>query len=546
MATKKTYSPKYIETRRTCLRAAIATVFTPMLGGCLGGGSGSNDGATASTTPPTTPALVYDTRIGLGSDSDGIPILVKDTNAQYIYWNPIHPNANDANPGTDPSLPKLTLPSAWSALRNGFGDWLLLAQGATTPSGFGNVPSRSGLSAQYPIVITTYDPATPSTMRQGTVTIGSDFSTGNNATTTSKLVFETIIFDNAALGIAPVSLLTNLSGSVSRDTLFHNVRFLRTHVNAENYTGDDNDRIANIIFRHCTFAYAYWGSSHAQGLYLFKTDGITVEDCVFYHNGWIVSRNEVDGANIFKHNAYFGTLTFNTIFRRNVSGHASSHGIQARGGGTIDNNVFASNPIGALIGGGTLYNVYRPTGVPYTFNSNVVVGSADIDPGLPRGFGVWFSNTQTGGSANDNLIVNIGPLSTPPNNQWALRPYDTAQFNQPTYINWTNNIEWNWNFNFGTSNYAGNTLAVTIASSTFPGQIFLTRSDNITHYETPSGTNLQAPSSAFPDPGRTLATFATANGYANEDALWSAMIANPKTHWAGQIRSYIRTGFGRV
>lgn len=569
MATKKPYSTRHIETRRTCLRAAVASVFSPMLGGSLGGcGSGANSPTTStSPTPPAPPASVYDSTVGLGTDANGIPIIQIDTNARYIYWNPTHPAAGDANPGTNPNFPKLTLSSAWAALRDGFGDWLLMAQGSISSTGFNNnAVSRSGLSAQYPIVVTTYDPTTPttpSTFRQGTVTISpiadeTVFATGSNGNTTSKLVIENIIFDNnnAAKPNSAVALFTNILGTVSRDTLFHNVKFYRTTVTVQSYAAQGN-LLANVVFRHCTFAYAYadcpghacgaGSPPHAQGLYMSQTSGITIEDCIFYHNGWLTNRDDPvpDGADVFKHSAYFSTLTYNTIFRRNVTGHSSSHGLQARGGGIITDNIFASNPVGVLVGGGDNYNIYRPAGVTYNFDNNVVISSSDIRTGLSRGFGTWFSNTQNGGTANNNLIVNIGPLSTPPSNQWAIRPYDTAQFNLPTYINWTNNIEWNWNYNYGTANYTGNNLAAIIANAAFPGQIFLTRNNNVTHYESPVGSNLQTPTTPFPDPGRTLATFATSAGYANEDALWAAMIANPKTHWAAQIANYIRAGFGR-
>ena len=135
----------------------------------------------AAPAPAPAPSGTYDTRVGLGADSTGVPILSKAANAQYIYWNPTHANASDSNAGTDPNRPKASLASAWSALRDGYGDWLLMANGTTYAEGFGQLAARNGLSAQYPIVVTTYDatdPANTDKMRKGMVTIGTNPSNG--------------------------------------------------------------------------------------------------------------------------------------------------------------------------------------------------------------------------------------------------------------------------------------------------------------------------------------------------------------------------------
>ena len=38
---------------------------------------------------------------------------------------------------------------------------LVMAQGATSTEGFSNLASRNGMSAQYPIMVTTYDTSDP-------------------------------------------------------------------------------------------------------------------------------------------------------------------------------------------------------------------------------------------------------------------------------------------------------------------------------------------------------------------------------------------------
>jgi hypothetical protein len=394
-------------------------------------------------------------------------------------------------------------------------------------------------------------------MRQSKVTV--NIAVGANPLgfynyTGQYAVFENIDISQPLTTSAAASSVMFLNWEYSSDTtpalLFHNVRFLRTQVTVQGVTGGPTALLNTIIFRHCVFAYASQpsGGGHSQGMYMWGANGVTIEDSVFYHNGWsdeTGNRNTAANApDIFNHNAYFGTLTYNTIFRRNITGHASSHGLQLRGGGIADDNVFISNPINLLIGGGDNYNTYRPAGVPYSASNNVIIGSEDITSSTPRGFGVLFENTQDGGSFDSNLIVNIGPNST--SNLHAFIPtWMASQFNLPTYINMTNNIMWRWNPNYSTGNYSGYQLADDLAYYNTSSQMHFSYSGNvIQHDASPTGTNRSTPVTAFPDPTRNADSYATSQGYANEDALWAAMITNPKATWAEDIGNYIRAGFG--
>jgi hypothetical protein len=507
--------------------------------------------------PHPASAQVYDNRVGLGSDASGIPILTKDANAQYIYWNPSHANASDSNAGTDPNYPKATPASAWSALRNGYGDWLLMAQGATYSGGFGQIANRSGLSASYPIVVTTYNPAAPADvaqMRASHVTMGTAQSqtplSGYNFTG-QNIVFENIDFSGPFTtgNTNNVSFLnwTEQTTSTTPNVLFHNVRFLRTQIEIQS-TGVAGVRMSGLVFRHCAFAYTSESTGHAQGLYLDGTQEITVEDSVFYHNGWSDDGTRDTASNsptIYNHNVYVQSSSYGLLFRRNVNGHASESGLMMRGDGVVNDNVFANNPVNFTIGGGVAYNVHRPDGITYEARNNVIVGSEDIDSNTPRGFGIGFENTQDGGVFDSNIIANIGTHSTgniyPVSSIWL-----SDQFNLPTYFNMTNNIVWRWAPNYTTNTYTGdNEFIARLSSRQYPAQLHFTYSGNVIHNDTnPTGDNRQTPVTAYPDPTRDTYSYATANGYATETALWQAMVANPKATWAKNIGDYIRAGYG--
>nr|MDD3720656.1 hypothetical protein [Candidatus Gracilibacteria bacterium] len=513
----------------------------------------TSTGTVVTDPTPTTSTIIYDNRIGLGSDTNGIPILEKHQNAQYIYWNPNNPNASDSNSGTDPNYPKLTLASAWSALRDGYGDWLLLAEGATSSEGFGVLALRSGLNTQYPIVVTTYNSAAPtdvSKMRKGLATIGTNATVSilqtNKGQATRNVVFENINFDNSSFAPRSVFLLEYGLGDIEMNWLFHNVRFLHTQVYIQGTGPGDNDYTTNYVFRHCTFAYS-WTSlgSHSQGIYISKSKNITIEDSIFYHNGWQVSRDETYGADTYKHNIYIQTNAYNTMFRRNISGHASSHGIQMNGGGTIIDSVFASNPINILLGGGTNYMTVNPNGINGSIINNVIVGSSDINSSLPSGFGIDFSNTSLGTIGSGNIISNIVPSSGPTmstssnRTSFSLSPSPGDINTYPINVKWDHNIEWNW---VPTINGVNTSLDNQISSNS---NYKINRNYNIIHYSKDFGTNKQSPSTPFLDPNRDLGTYATSHGYKNEDSLWQAMISDPTKPWAKLISDYIRAGYGR-
>jgi len=96
-------------------------------------------------------------------------------------------------------------------------------------------------------------------------------------------------------------------------------------------------------------------------------------------NGWGQSREggkHAAGATIFNHNLYISSGCHNTTVRGNIIANASSHGMQLRNGGTVEDNLFLRNPLNFFVAGS-----------PSLVCNNVVLGSADISSRLPRGEG---------------------------------------------------------------------------------------------------------------------------------------------------------------
>lgn len=146
----------------------------------------------------------------------------------------------------------------------------------------------------------------------------------------------------------------------------------------------------NII--RCTVT----GSWNGQGIYLGNITSPLISQCTIDDNGHVNADHT--GANIFLHNIYVQTTCGPGLVWGNAITNGGSHGIQLRPGGVLAYNHLAGNAIAGFIGGigGTAYK-------------NVVVGSDDIDPSNPRGFGLAINPTVPGvlfGSLEFNVIAN--------------------------------------------------------------------------------------------------------------------------------------------
>src|SRR5688500_20196061 len=95
-----------------------------------------------------------------------------------------------------------------------------------------------------------------------------------------------------------------------------------------------------------------WSSSgKSQGMYIHRTSRLVLEQNLIDHNGW---NGDVSGAqqNIYSHGVYFSSDNSGVVMRGNIVSDSSSHGVQARSGGTNEDNVFLRNPLNLRFGGG--------------------------------------------------------------------------------------------------------------------------------------------------------------------------------------------------
>ena len=301
----------------------------------------------------------------------------------------------DGRDGRSPETAVKTVRRGQALIRNNHGDRLLLKCGDTFSETFGNW-NKSGHSPEAPLVIGSYGdgPRPIVRTRQGA------FNLYGNQPVLHDVIISNIHFlapgrDPEAADFDPASecgMAIRIVRPVHRLTI-QDCRFELFQGNLA-LTGDKSKgRLQDIALRRCVVldAYSTEGAHSGQGVYADKVDGLTIEDCVFDHNGW---HEKVPGAtpNIFRHNIYISADTSGVRVTGCVIARGASHGMQMRSGGLCEGNLFVDNAIHALL-----------AGEEATFRNNVILGGRDIDEKNPRGFGVTIAAGR--GLIEDNLIV---------------------------------------------------------------------------------------------------------------------------------------------
>jgi chitodextrinase len=333
--------------------------------------------------------------VSLGSDGWTDVDPSADTRAVYVSSS----GGSDTNSGLSAGAPVKTLAKARTLLRDGSPDWMLLKRGDAWSENL-STWTHSGRSQQEPMVIGTYGTGERPKLNTGT-SIGF-----KNADQVSHLAVLGVHFHAHTRDTESSSYNGTTAGnygmnSLGRldDVLFEDVVFDDYTYNLS-VTGYDSV-ITDFRLRRSIVTDAWSTSGKAQGMYVHRTSGMVLEENLFDHNGW---NGDVSGAqqNIYSHGIYMSWDNSDVVVRGNIISDSSSHGLQARSGGVIENNVFLRNPINLLFGGGA--PTVHPGGVSGRVSGNVFLDSRSIN-GSGRGTGLELSNLKPG--ANVTVTNNI-------------------------------------------------------------------------------------------------------------------------------------------
>lgn len=331
--------------------------------------------------------------------SEGWTPLVQSADTRVIYVS--SSDGSDSNNGLSADAPLRTIAAGYAKLRHTLPDWLLLKRGDTFNESLGRM-TKSGRSSLEPIVIGTYgsNPERP-LLLTGTSDGLTRSPTSNTPSKVENLAIVGLHFSTsnrtAVAGGAGFSWVGGGTNILIEDCMFEAYGF---GISIDGY----DSRVQNVKIRRSIVVDSYLTSFHSSGLYMQKADNITIEECLFDHNGW---KEGVAPATIFNHNVYVDMMCTNLIMQGNIIAAASSHGAQMRPGGVCNDNLFIRNPIALQMGfGGLQAGADSDPDQPAVIDCrrNVFLEGRDIAPDLPRGWGLVVQWT-TGGMVQDNVFA---------------------------------------------------------------------------------------------------------------------------------------------
>ena len=366
--------------------------------------------------------------LSVSVDSAGFTQVTPPAGARVVYVSSSH--GSDGNTGLSPSSPVKSLNKGKSLLHSGAGDQLLLAAGDTWHESFGYW-GISGKDSSNPVVIGSYGSGARPTVASGSATAWT-----NGLVNVHDVAFIGVHLDGSGRGGAVPDGISS-SGRLN-NLLVENcdIEQYRNNIIVQGFFTP----ISNVTLRRNIIADSYSHSSHSQGLFADNVHGVKLDQNVFDHNGW----GHGAGATMFNHNAYITAHCDGLVATGNIFANASSHGLQARPGGTITNNLFYNDAIGlsfGLVNGG---GDVKPGGVTGTVANNVFIGGHGIN-GAAAGVGVEVSNISSaaitgnvfayGDPSSRNAAINLTPIKGTAN------PGQAVGINNLTIAN---NIVYKW------------------------------------------------------------------------------------------------------
>ncbi len=324
---------------------------------------------------------------GSGGSDTGWTEFTESADTRKIF---VAANGRDSNHGRNMQRPLRTVAEGVRRLRSGRPDWLLLRRGDTFEENLGNNWQKSGRSPTERMVIGAYGEGPRPVLITGTDK-GLNFIKNDRR---AHLAFVSLEFRP---GVKYRTAGIAIASSGVRDVLFEDL-LISGYTHAMALQGNSRD----IAVRRCLLLDS-GGMTHAQGLYATGIDGLLIEQSIIDRNGWREDRGRDDSATIFAHNVYAQPSVKNFLFRDNFSSRASSHGLQARGGGIVDRNVFWQNPIAMMYG-----NEGRKStelAVSGTIDDNVVVEAINLNSSNNRGWGIHIQHADDV-SISRNIVAN--------------------------------------------------------------------------------------------------------------------------------------------
>lgn len=499
---------------------------------------------------------------GDGSDNgqDGWTELSPKPNSRVIYVS--SSDGSDDNDGLSPASPLRTLDQGMSKLRDGHPDWLLFKRGDTFTGSFGRF-DFNGESADAPIVVGAYGEGPRPKIITGN---SAAFSMAGPDTREHIAIMSLHLEPGSGHPSGGIRIVTGSVGDILIEDCY-----LREYAVNILVQGTDSDQIDDVRIRRNVILDAN-GTTHSQAIYASNVDGLLIEGNIIDRNGWDHRQGRSD-ATIFAHNCYIQRTVEDLEFRDNIVMRASSHGLQARRGGIIENNVFYQNPMAIMFGNeGANSNEVPVSG---RIRHNVILEGVNLNNDLVRGNGVIIQHTDSVEVTDNILSRNIngpdgaygisidGPNTAPVRNaliannvihDWDM-PFRVHDYNAVS-VTFRDNVLCNSDDD---KPLVRHRRSQTVGNVSYMGNEYLRGGDrdwfslgssdiDIDQWRVDHAQYAQAMNGSFVDGQRTMDTYARSIGLSGAEALIMEMRDMRKGDWDDRltpdaIGAYFREGF---
>ena len=389
------------------------------------------------------------------------------SNSKIIYVSSL---GNDSNNGLSADRPVKTLTKAVRLIRKNSSDWIVLKRGETFSDGFGvvkqkkNQPAFGGRAIDRPFVITSYGESLKRPIIQARNN-GIDLWGPFKNITISGLEF----YSQPGSGGTGIRTLGEGKNYVIHDNY---ISGFSVGINVQGKP-EKNDWFDEVVVKDNIITNSASASkkSHSQGMFVLGTKELTIEGNVFDTCGWHLDRNgELPNsriATIYNHCIYLQNGGYPAKVSNNIITRASSHGLQARSGAFVQNNLFARNPIQFFIASKGLNGNANQNRM--SAENNVVLEGNDINYYLQRGVGIQHNNAYFA-RYSDNIIAHV--LTASKNNKKGIDIVCKTD-DDHTSISGKCQAQFNRNFVFNWGNELGGNL---ISSKNFNDNLFIKHS----------------------------------------------------------------------
>lgn len=365
----------------------------------------------------------------------------------------------DTNTGLSPNQPVRSLLRGYQLLRDNMPDHLRLKRGdvwtneVLGPYGVHGAWDKNGRSAAEPMCVWYYGdnperPRLDSGQTGVVLNIMGDGMLGNIQFIGLKFIAHTRKIDNPDYipndggNQPPVAVKVYGQGAnfLFEDCLFDSYQGqMAMSVPAEHLA--EGWSLDNVTIRRSVFvdSYASGPSLHSSAIFMSNLDGLTIDECVFDHNGW--SETVPDRpSNMYNHNMYLVYTCRNVVVKNTISSRAAATGIQMRGQSMHSfNNLALKNPLG--ITSGHAMAQWPAQGWTGSMRYNVILDSGDLgvygqSSFMPRGFGIVFGRS-IGGVIDHNIVAHNTSARGNEPAIWCEIPGTSGTISNNIVYNWT-------------------------------------------------------------------------------------------------------------